>query len=72
VQINMDFNGPGAKPPNSGEWGWENQTETVFAPAAWENPGGGFGTGCTTYQQENVCIPDGQGDHMFTLKGKSK
>jgi hypothetical protein len=65
VQANMDFS-------VGGEWGWENQTTVVGDPAAWENPGGGFGIGCTTYTQETTCIPDGQGDHMFVIKGKVK
>jgi hypothetical protein len=64
VQANMDFS-------VGGEWGWENQTTVVGKPAAWENPGGGFGIGCTTYTTETTCIPDGQGDHMFTIKGTS-
>jgi hypothetical protein len=70
VQANMDFNPPGIA--SSGEWGWENQTTVVGAAAAWENPGDGFGTGCTTYTTETSCIADGQGDHMFTIKGKAK
>ena len=64
VQANMDFSA-------GGEWGWENQTTVVGKPAAWENPGDGFGTGCTSYTAETTCIPDGQGDHMFTIKGSS-
>jgi hypothetical protein len=63
VQANMDFSA-------GGEWGWENQVETVGSSAMWENPNGGFGTGCNKWSVENVCIPDGQGDHMFTLRGK--
>lgn len=65
VQANMDFS-------VGGEWGWENQTTVVGAPAVWENPGDGFATGCTTYAQETSCIPDGQGDHMFTIKGTTR
>jgi hypothetical protein len=61
----MDFN-------VGGEWGWENRTVTSGDAAAWENPGDGFATGCTTWSVENVCIPDGQGDHMFQLRGTSK
>jgi len=65
VQANMNFVG------GRGEWGWENQTTSEGNPAAWQNPGGGFSsTGCTVWKQENQCIPDGQGDHMFALKGK--
>ena len=64
VVANMDF-GVG------GEWGWENQTTAVGNPAQWQNPGGGFGV-CPTWDDENVCIPDGQGDHMFTIRGSAK
>jgi len=65
VQIDMDFT-------VGGEWGWENQTTVEGAPAKWANPGDGFLTGCTKYQTETICIPDGQGDHAFRLKGKAK
>jgi hypothetical protein len=66
VQAQMNFIG------GFGEWGWENQTTSEGTKAVWQNPGGGFSsTGCTSWKTENVCIPDGQGDHMFTLKGKS-
>jgi len=65
VQANLDFSA-------GGEWGWENQSTSEGTPAQWVNAGNGFATGCTTYTQENVCIADGQGDHMFVLKGKSK
>lgn len=65
VQANLDF-------AAGGEWGWENQTSSEGNPAQWINAGDGFGTGCTNWSTENVCIPDGQGDHMFTLRGKSK
>jgi len=63
VQANLDFLA-------GGEWGWENQVEVVGWPAVWRNAGGGFGV-CSDWGQENVCIPDGQGDHMFTLRGVS-
>jgi hypothetical protein len=65
VVANMDFF-------VGGEWGWENQTTVEGHPAAWRNPGDGFGGGCTSWAQENVCIPLGQADHMFTLRGKSR
>jgi hypothetical protein len=61
VVANMDFF-------VGGEWGWENQTTVVGNPAQWQNPGGGFGV-CPTWEDENVCIADGQGDHMFTIRG---
>jgi hypothetical protein len=40
VQARMDFT-PG------GEWGWTDRTVQSNAGAAWQNPGGGFGTACT-------------------------
>lgn len=64
VQVNLDFLA-------GGEWGWENQTTTAGNPAQWRNPNGGFGV-CSKWAQENVCIPDGQGDHIFTLRGESQ
>jgi len=69
VQANMDFS-------VGGQWGWEGSLNNPTTPAApyndaWENPGDGFGTGCTTYTVEYTCIGDlGQGpSKMFTLKG---
>jgi hypothetical protein len=62
VQANLDFFA-------GGEWGWENRTTTSGGAAQWQNPGDGFATGCSTWGDENVCIPDGQGDHMFTIRG---
>src|SRR5215472_11406572 len=42
VQCRMDF-GVG------GQWYWTDRTVTSNSPAAWENPGGGFGAGCLTW-----------------------
>src|SRR4029077_15145997 len=42
VQANMDFS-------SGGEWGWLDRTVQSFSPAAWQNPGGGFGFGCLTW-----------------------
>ena len=39
VQANMDYGAPTA-----GEWGWEDRSVTSGVGAAWQNPGGGFGT----------------------------
>lgn len=66
VQANMDF-GVG------GQWGWEGRTvQGGLDPAAWQNPGDGFGTGCTSWGVEVTCLGDfGQGpDFMFSLQGK--
>lgn len=34
--------------PN-GQWFWNERTVQTLNPFVWENPGNGFGTGCTTY-----------------------
>jgi hypothetical protein len=63
VQANMNFSG-------GGEWGW-NTNNTIRGKASqWENPGDGFGTGCTTYTTTTTCIPSGEGgDFAFGLNG---
>ena len=55
-----------------GEWGWDGNLSPHGPAAAWQNPGDGFGTGCTTYANEVGCLGDiGQGpDLMFPIKGK--
>lgn len=65
VQANMDF-------AIGGQWGWNTRSVQNGGPASWQNPGDGFGTGCTTWAPENVCIAAGQGpDKMFSLSGKA-
>lgn len=66
VQANMDF-------ALGGEWGWETTNTLSGIGAKWKNPGGGFGTGCSTYGDMVSCIGAlGQGpDYMFALRGKS-
>jgi len=56
-----------------GEWAFETRTLQANSPAAWQNPGDGFGTGCTTYQNMQGCIgPLGEGpDYMFAVYGTS-
>jgi hypothetical protein len=66
VQASIDFSG------TNSEWAWSNQSTSEGKMAMWENPGNGFGTGCTKYTVENTCIADGQGDHEFVIKGTSK
>jgi hypothetical protein len=64
VVPNMPFD------PN-GEWGWETRTTAKVNNAAWQNPGDGLGTGCTTWSDMQTCIgPSGEGpDFMFALLG---
>ncbi len=67
VVINMPF-------LNYGEWFWENQTAgtTEGDPAMWENPGDGYGSGCTTWTPETKCVLSPLGDQMFVLKGTAR
>jgi hypothetical protein len=62
VQANMDFS-------TGGEWGWESRTKQHKVVAQWQNPNGGFGTGCTTWGPLPTCVPSGGPDLMFKLKG---
>ena len=65
VQIAMPFS------TGQGEWGWETTSVQHGAASVWQNPGNGFGTGCTTYANMNTCIGAlGEGpDFMFTIAG---
>ncbi|HEX4696272.1 MAG TPA: hypothetical protein VH254_01230 [Candidatus Udaeobacter sp.] len=51
VQANQDSN------PN-GQWFWHNRTIQTNAGAAWQNPGGGYGTGCVTWNRKSACMAD--------------
>src|SRR5436190_1402511 len=48
AQARMDFT-PG------GEWGWTDRTVEANGPAAWRNPGGGFGNACTGWDRRFCC-----------------
>jgi hypothetical protein len=62
VQANLDFS-------SGGEWGWETTNTLRGKPAMWQNPGNGFGTGCTTYAVMQTCLgAQGEGpDFMFQI-----
>jgi hypothetical protein len=66
VQVREDFN------PN-GQWFWRNRTVQSNSGAAWQNPGNGFGTGCTTWIRRTGCAGLGQTfpDQVFRLHGKA-
>jgi len=65
VFANADF--------SEGQWYWQNQTlgTTEGDPAVWQNPGDGWGTGCTSWTVESQCTNSPAGDHMFVLKGRA-
>ncbi len=53
-----------------GQWYWTARTVTNSNPAAWQNPGDGFGTGCTTWGRRLTCIPGmNNPDQVFRLVG---
>jgi len=70
--------------PN-GQWGWIERTVQANSPAAWQNPGGGFGApsscpapgcpmpcpNCITWGIRQCCAgsPAGEPDQMFRLIG---
>ena len=62
IQANMTF------VPN-GEWGWTDRTVQSNSPAAWQNPGGGFGL-CPSWTSKLTCIPTAGGpDQVFRING---
>ncbi len=63
VQANMDQN-------PYGQWGWTERTITDFSESAWRNPGGGFGTTCTSWQHRVTQCGVGTGpDLCFNIIG---
>ncbi len=52
----------------NGEWGWEVNAVQNGNPSAWQNPGDGFGTGCTTWNTTQTCTGEGP-DFMYSLAG---
>jgi hypothetical protein len=53
-----------------GQWGWTDRTVQSFSPAAWQNPGGGFGVCPTWAPKLAVCIPTAGGpDQVYRLNG---
>ena len=62
IQANMDF-------ATQGEWGWTDRTVQSNSPAAWQNPGGGFGL-CPSWTSKLICIPTAGGpDQAFRING---
>src|SRR6476620_11610998 len=63
VQSRQDFT-------PAGQWFWDNRAIISNSGAAWQNPGGGFGVGCTTYGRKTTCLPTQNGpDQLFRLVG---
>ena len=64
VIANMNFT-PG------GQWGWGDRTTTSNSPAAWRNPGGGFGPPCAAFAARGATcgIDAAAPDQLFSLSG---
>ena len=57
-----------------GQWFWTNTATITNSAAQWQNPGDGFGSGCTTFQPAgSVCGVGGglgsMGDFLFVVYG---
>ena len=63
VQAHETFTG-------GGQWGWTDRSTQSNSPAAWQNPGGGFGVCPTWAPKLAVCIPTAGGpDQVYRLNG---
>ena len=63
VQARMDF-------PVGGEWGWSDRTVLSNSPAAFKNPGLGFGCALPVWAVKTSCIPTAGGpDQVFQILG---
>ena len=65
VQAKLDFG-------TAGEWGWETASVQRRLPATWQNPGGAFPNGCTTWGPLSTCIPGSGVDFLFALQGTDR
>jgi hypothetical protein len=63
IQANMNFSA-------QGEWGWTDRTVTSNNPAAWRNPGGGFGI-CPSWSRRGATcnIDSSEPDQVYALIG---
>ncbi|GJM15048.1 MAG: hypothetical protein DHS20C13_03750 [Thermodesulfobacteriota bacterium] len=57
--------------PN-GQWFWNENTVQTLSPFVWENPGDGFGTGCTTFSYALAECGADFPDLSFQLMGEEQ
>ena len=56
-----------------GEWGWYLTTTNHNSPGQYENPGNGFGTGCTSWTNTSACFSSAPSDdYAFDLTGTKR
>jgi len=54
-------------------WVWYEPDTNTNNPGKWQNPGNGYGTGCTTWTDTQTCIGAGRPDDWaFELIGKQR
>lgn len=58
----MDYNG-------KDQWFWKDRTLQNNNPAAWQNPGDGFGSGCTAWAVRTSCLGSAGPDYVYRLVG---
>ena len=65
IQTQQDF-------ATSGQHFWSNRTVQSFGPGHWQNPGDGFGSGCTTWTPQTTCGVGGgtNPDFLFQIWGE--
>lgn len=53
------------------QWFWSNRSTQTLSPGAWQNPDGGFGNGCTTWDTQVNCSVGGaiNPDFLFEIRG---
>jgi hypothetical protein len=51
-----------------GQWYWETTLEDVGADDQWQNPGGGFGVGCTTWSEVGGCLGYPGSEWIFAIQ----
>lgn len=62
VQSRMDYNG-------NDQWFWKDRSVQSNNPAAWQNPGDGFGSGCTAWAVRTSCLGSAGPDYVYRLIG---
>jgi hypothetical protein len=58
--------------PAGNRWTWiSSNLPAVNNGAAWQNPGNGFGSGCTIWGRKTTCLPSTVGlpDQLFSISG---
>jgi hypothetical protein len=63
VQVDLDYG-------TSGQWFWQSGDEIIDNVCLWQNPGDGFGTGCTTWGTIPTCLAGTESSFTFVINGE--